>query len=109
MSRCRQSTWISRGFQASNMRYDYICDDCKTLFEVERKLNDASPIHCPECDSGNVRKVFLQVPGIALHFTRGTGGPKGDWVYLPAVERTRTVDRRKRRVSKKKLVQVEVV
>jgi len=90
------------------MRYDYLCDDCKSLFEVERKLEDKTPVQCVECDSTNVHKMFLQVPGIALHFSRGTGGPRGDRVFMPSVQRHFNAEQRKRRASKRKLPQVEV-
>ena len=87
------------------MRYDFICNDCASLFEVERKLDDVTPIVCAECESANVHKVWLQVPGIALHFSRGTGGPREDRVFMPSVERHFTKEQQKRRASKKKLAQ----
>ena len=39
-------------------RYDYKCEQCETVFDVERSMNDASEPHpCPFCGDPS-RRVF---------------------------------------------------
>jgi putative FmdB family regulatory protein len=37
--------------------YEYECDSCGKVFEVQQRMADAPLIQCPECD-GTVRKVM---------------------------------------------------
>jgi len=38
--------------------YDYKCDQCETVFEVERRMSDTSRKKCPACRSKKTAKVF---------------------------------------------------
>lgn len=46
------------------IRYDYICRDCKSEFEIQRKsYKDKKKAKCPNCNSSKVRKI-IGVPSI---------------------------------------------
>ncbi len=37
--------------------YDYVCEDCSTVFELRRRFNDTGDAVCPQC-AGTPRRVF---------------------------------------------------
>lgn len=39
-------------------RYDYICQKCKAVFEVEKKMSEPDPSRCPNCKSKKVERYF---------------------------------------------------
>lgn len=40
------------------MRYDYICSECKYIWEVEKSIKDDDPKVCPKCTSNEVGRYF---------------------------------------------------
>jgi len=41
------------------MKYDYICKECDTIFEVERPMADREvPIACPECEAMTNKRYY---------------------------------------------------
>lgn len=41
------------------VKYDYKCEKCNYVFEVESSYTDDKKPKCPECRSSKVRKVIL--------------------------------------------------
>lgn len=39
-------------------RYDYACQKCKLVFEVEKKMSDPAPSKCPGCRSKKIDRYF---------------------------------------------------
>ena len=54
--------------------YEYDCVDCKWRFEALRKIDDASPLNCPACNSHHLQQI-LSAPNFNL---------KGDGFYKPS-------------------------
>jgi putative FmdB family regulatory protein len=43
--------------------YDFKCNDCETIFEVQCKISEKdSPHACPSCSSVKTNSVFLSAP-----------------------------------------------
>ena len=40
------------------MRYDYRCEDCGEVFEVEKAMSAPGPDKCPKCGSSKVGRKF---------------------------------------------------
>jgi putative FmdB family regulatory protein len=40
------------------MRYDYECTECKTVFEIEKRMTAPPPSVCPKCGSGKIQRHF---------------------------------------------------
>jgi len=40
------------------MRYDYICKDCRLVFEVEKPMAAPPPGSCPKCGSRDIDRHF---------------------------------------------------
>jgi putative FmdB family regulatory protein len=38
--------------------YDYQCDKCEAIWEVEHGMNETPKLKCPECDSKKLTKLF---------------------------------------------------
>jgi putative FmdB family regulatory protein len=49
------------------MRYEYLCKDCGTKFELVVSLSSlaTTKLSCPNCHNFNIQKVF-SVPGISF-------------------------------------------
>ena len=65
-------------------RYDYRCDPCDEVFEIERPTSDRSEVACPSCGT-IARRVFTPVgvvlKGSGFHATdyrSGSGEKKED-------------------------------
>lgn len=54
------------------VKYDYKCQVCNHVFEVESSYNDDRKPKCPECKSSKVRKIILPT---SIHY-RGDGFTK---------------------------------
>lgn len=50
------------------VKYDYKCEKCNHIFEIESSYNDEKKPKCPECRSSKVRKVILPT---SVHFIGG--------------------------------------
>lgn len=51
--------------------YEYVCSDCKTLFELKRPMKEMdNPTDCPECHSEHVTRQISKV----FAFAHGDGG-----------------------------------
>ena len=40
------------------MKYDYICQDCDTIFEARHAMDHEGPVACPKCSANCTRKVI---------------------------------------------------
>lgn len=40
------------------MLYDYICNECKVIFEVDKKITDPHPDKCLSCESEKIERYF---------------------------------------------------
>lgn len=54
--------------------YDYKCDACSILFEVDHPMSAAPVSVCPECGENKVRKV-LSTGGISIRGGGATSQP----------------------------------
>lgn len=51
--------------------YEYVCSDCKTLFELKRPMKEMDdPTNCPECHSDHVIRQISKI----FAFAHGDGG-----------------------------------
>lgn len=41
--------------------YEYQCDNCDYTFDLLQKMADPPPIACPECGSGDIRRLISRV------------------------------------------------
>ena len=41
--------------------YDYQCQTCQHVFEVEKRFKDPAPCKCPKCGKGKVEIHFKKV------------------------------------------------
>lgn len=61
--------------------YQYRCKDCDSDVEVVQKFTDDALTECPECDEGELRKVFNAVgvvfKGSGFYRTDSRGKGKG--------------------------------
>ena len=55
------------------MLYDYRCNNCLEVFEVQRRLADVSAVGCPRCASVDTKKVILTTPQISVGWYRTLG------------------------------------
>ena len=51
------------------VKYDFKCNNCGHVFEVESSYSDEIKPKCPECRSSEVRKV---IPVTSVHY-KGNG------------------------------------
>ena len=68
--------------------YDYMCDSCKTAFEVQHKMTDTPVILCPQCGA-SAHQVFSA--GFGLNFT-GKGFYQTDMQKTAAPANTKKTD-----------------
>lgn len=40
------------------MTYNYVCNDCKEEFIIEKGINEEIETKCPKCNSKNVKRIF---------------------------------------------------
>lgn len=51
------------------MRYDYRCDECEEIFEVEHGLGKRKhDLTCPTCGAIVVQRVITRAPAIGIHW-----------------------------------------
>lgn len=57
-------------------KYDYICEKCKKIFEIEKKMADPDPKKCPHCKGKKVERYFGKdsVPTVGY-------GDRPPWTY----------------------------
>ena len=49
-------------------RYDYLCDLCGELFEVQHPMEGPREgyVPCPVCKTGRTHKIFIQAPAMKI-------------------------------------------
>ena len=57
------------------MLYEYKCNSCNTISEIEQKISEDKLTECPICDSSDFTRL-ISAP--AVHF-KGTGWYKTDF------------------------------
>ena len=50
--------------------YDYICNDCKKMYEYFQSMSDAPIKECPECNNNSLRRVISGGTGLIF---KGSG------------------------------------
>ena len=50
--------------------YDYICNDCKKMYEYFQSMSDAPIKECPECKNNSLRRVISGGTGLIF---KGSG------------------------------------
>ena len=82
------------------MRYDFLCQSCEKVSEIQRRLDDETPVRCPDCGSTDVKKLFLSTSGIFVYWHRVLGlGHKGA-IVIPAAVNRPLIESLKRRKNK---------
>ena len=80
-----RSSEMTRGTGGVMARYDYRCEPCDEVFEIERPLSDRSDVACPECGV-EAKRVFSPV---GVHF-KGSGFHNTDYREKTSTEKTST-------------------
>lgn len=44
-------------------QYDFWCDNCEAVIEIEKSMSDPNPESCPKCKSDRLRRLF-SIPSI---------------------------------------------
>lgn len=57
------------------MKYDYQCEVCDLIFELEHSADTAPTMPCPKCDSNYIKRVILNSVPFVLN---GSGFPSKD-------------------------------
>jgi putative FmdB family regulatory protein len=57
------------------VNYDYVCSDCKTVFETEHGMNETPVVKCSICGSEKTKKYYGSYVPPAVF--KGTGFTKG--------------------------------
>ncbi len=57
--------------------YDYQCEKCGTVFEVQREMRASGPVRCKHCGSAKTSKIFspagIQFKGSGFYVTDARG------------------------------------
>lgn len=48
--------------------YDYQCEQCAEIFEMEHSMTYEGPVECPVCKTSLTHKIFLETPGIWIYW-----------------------------------------
>ncbi len=48
--------------------YDYQCDICTEIFEIEHPMEFTGAVLCPTCESGDVHKLILSCAAIKVRW-----------------------------------------
>jgi len=59
--------------------YEYRCQECRTVFGVDRSMNDTSATSCQDCGSESVSRIwnaFIRSGGITPDVGQGTSRTK---------------------------------
>lgn len=86
------------------MRYDYQCQTCNEIFEVQHGMNETPAVACPMCDSGDVKKIILASPHIAIAWKVAYGMGHSGQIALPSARNKRLLEQnqKRRRASRRK-------
>jgi putative FmdB family regulatory protein len=63
------------------MKYDYICQKCQKVFEIEKKLTDPPPSQCPHCRSKKIERHFSSDSMPAILYPN-----RPPWTYREALK-----------------------
>lgn len=59
-------------------KYDYRCEECTELFEVDLPMGGEKPaVECPICGSCSTVKVYIAVPALRIDFGPNHVGDTG--------------------------------
>ena len=78
-------------------QYDYRCEKCTEIFEVAHPMSGPVGIlKCPVCGTGEIHKIFLQVPAIRIWWQDARSSPTGDASgmmpqFMPSVRNKRAL------------------
>lgn len=60
--------------------YDYECQQCKNIFEIQKRITDESAETCPKCSSDDTKKVIsvtnFQLKGGGWYAAHQSGSKK---------------------------------
>ena len=73
--------------------YDYICNDCKKMYEYFQSMSDAPIKECPECDKNSLRRVISGGTGLIF---------KGSGYYLTDYKNKKTQSSEDKKSNNKK-------
>ena len=73
--------------------YDYICNDCKKMYEYFQSMSDAPIKECPECNKNSLRRVISGGTGLIF---------KGSGYYLTDYKNKKTQSSENKKSNKKK-------
>ena len=73
--------------------YDYICNDCKKIYEYFQSMSDAPIRECPECKKNSLRRVISGGTGLIF---------KGSGYYLTDYKNKKTQSSENKKSNKKK-------
>ena len=73
--------------------YDYICNDCKKMYEYFQSMSDAPIKECPECNKNSLRRVISGGTGLIF---------KGSGYYLTDYKNKKTQSSEDKKSKKKK-------
>lgn len=61
------------------MRYEYICNKCQFIFEIDKGMNDPAPVKCRKCKKKGIERYFSPagLPMIMM-------GDRPPWTYKEA-------------------------
>jgi len=74
------------------VRYDYECQACQDVFEVQRMMEDSSPVVC-KCGSTKTIRVITRTPLIHVAWRNTLGLGHSGQIVMSAVD-NRSVSRR---------------
>ena len=73
--------------------YDYICNDCKKMYEYFQSMSDAPIKECPDCKKISLRRVISGGTGLIF---------KGSGYYLTDYKNKKTQSSEDKKSKKKK-------
>ncbi len=73
--------------------YDYICNDCKKMYEYFQSMSDAPIKECPECNKNSLRRVISGGTGLIF---------KGSGYYLTDYKNKKNQSSENKKSNKKK-------
>ena len=73
--------------------YDYICIDCKKMYEYFQSMSDAPIKECPECNKNSLRRVISGGTGLIF---------KGSGYYLTDYKNKKKQSSENKKSNKKK-------
>jgi putative FmdB family regulatory protein len=76
-------------------RYDYMCNECSEIFEVEHGMTEKPPVQCPTCGTYLTRKIIIETPGLYIYWKDARSSSEATLPkYLSPVKRPKHRERR---------------